>query len=442
MFAAPALILAAPASGQGKTVLTLALLRHLRNQGVAVSSFKVGPDYIDPAFHQAATGRPCFNLDGWAMDDGMLAAVAAKAGAEAELVIGEGVMGLFDGAPNGISGGTGSTADLAVHLDIPVVLIVDVRGQAASAAAVVHGFHTRRPDLPLAGVIFNRVGGDGHIQSLRDAMADVSVPVLGYVPRDPRLALPDRHLGLVQAMEHTALDTFLDEAAALVGAHVDTAALTALARSRDSKVATPIPFPLLGQRIAVARDTAFAFAYPHVLMAWHDAGAEVVPFSPLADEAPNAGVDAVFLPGGYPELHAGRLAANGTFLDGLRKAAERRIPIYGECGGYMVLGERLTDADGHSHAMAGLLPVETSFAERKLHLGYRTATLAGVCILGPTGTPFRGHEFHYASTVRNDAADPLFAIRDARGLSLGDTGHIRGSVCGSFLHLITGSQRQ
>jgi cobyrinic acid a,c-diamide synthase len=436
MATAPALILAAPASGQGKTVLTLALLRWLRNQGIAVASFKVGPDYIDPAFHQAATGRPCFNLDGWAMDDGLLGGIAAKVAVGAGLVIGEGVMGLFDGANDGTYGGTGSTADLAAQLDIPVVLIVDVRGQAASAAAVVHGFHTRRPGLPLAGVIFNRVGGAGHVQSLHDAMSDVPVPVLGYVPRDERLALPDRHLGLVQAVEHAALDTFLDDAAALVGDLVDTDALTALARPLAASADAATTFPPLGQRIAVARDTAFAFAYPHILAAWSDAGAAVLSFSPLADEAPAADADAVFLPGGYPELHAGRLAANATFLAGLHAAAARGIPVYGECGGYMVLGEHLTDANGQTHAMAGLLPVATSFAKRKMHLGYRTATLAADCALGPAGTAFRGHEFHYATMITADPAAPLFTARDARGQSLGEYGHIRSPVCGSFLHLI------
>jgi len=429
MPAAPALILAAPASGQGKTVLTLALLRHYRNQGVAVASFKVGPDYIDPAFHTAATGRPCRNLDGWAMDGATIGAIAGRTADSADLVVGEGVMGLFDGAPDG----RGSTADLAAQLDIPVVLIVDVRGQAASAAAVVHGFHTRRPGLPLAGAIFNRVGGEGHVRALHDAIADVPVPVLGYVPRDARLALPDRHLGLVQAVEHGELDGFLDGAAELVGSHVDTAALTALARPLAG-TAGAIPFPPLGQRIAVAHDTAFAFAYPHILDAWHDAGAEILPFSPLNDEAPEG--DAVFLPGGYPELHAGRLAANQTFLAGLRAAAARGIPVYGECGGYMVLGERLTDADGAVHAMAGLLPVATSFAERRLHLGYRTATLTADSVLGPAGTAFRGHEFHYATTVTSDPAGPVFAVADGRGNSLGGAGHVRGPVCGAFLHLI------
>ncbi len=434
MPAVPSLILAAPSSGSGKTVLTLALLRHLKNCGVAVSSFKTGPDYIDPAFHAAATGRACFNLDGWAMDRPMRQAILEKTGQDADLVIGEGVMGLFDGAPDG----RGSTADLAVDLDIPVVLVCDVRGQAASAAAVVQGFHSHRADLDLAGVIFNRVGGAGHVRALERAMHGLPVPIVGMVPRDGRLDLPDRHLGLVQAGEHSALEDFLDTAADLVGTHVDVTALRALAGKSDDSEDARLSFPVLGQRIAVAKDAAFAFAYPHVLTAWQEAGVELLPFSPLNDESPDTTADAVFLPGGYPELHAGQIASNAGFLDGLRAAAEQNAVVYGECGGYMVLGDGLTDADGNSHEMAGLLPVETSFAQRKLHLGYRSAALKLPYALGPPGAVFRGHEFHYSSTTNESPDGALFDVVDALGESLGACGLVRGSVAGSFMHLIAG----
>ncbi len=271
--ATPALIVAAPASGSGKTVLTLALLRHLRNAGIAVSSFKVGPDYIDPAFHAAASGRVCHNLDGWAMRPATLARLAAAAGADAELVIGEGVMGLFDGA----TGGAGSTAELAARAGWPVVLVVDVGGQAASAAATVEGFARHRAGVDVAAAIFNRVGGAGHTRLLREAMAESAVPLLGCVPRDPGLVLPDRHLGLVQAAEHAELDAFLDDAADIVARHVDVDALRDLAR--PGRLPAPdgvTTLPPLGQRIAVARDTAFAFAYPAALDGWRAAGAELL----------------------------------------------------------------------------------------------------------------------------------------------------------------------
>jgi cobyrinic acid a,c-diamide synthase len=434
MTQAPALMIAAPASGSGKTVLTLALLRHFRNQGSAVSSFKAGPDFIDPAFHLAASGRTCRNLDCWAMRPATLARLAAAAGEGADLIIGEGVMGLFDGATDG----TGSTADLAALSGWPVVLVVDVRGQGTSAAATVSGFARYRGDVGVAGVIFNRVGGEGHARILRDAMVPLGMPVLGCVPRHPRLDLPDRHLGLVQAGELDELDAFLDAAAATVAAQVDTDALRALARpgTMPGGAGPAAGIPPLGQRIAVARDTAFAFAYPFVLDGWRAAGAEIVPFSALADEAPDGAADAVYLPGGYPELHAGRLAGNAAFLDGLRAAAARGSVIHGECGGYMVLGEGLVDGDGRHHEMAGLVALETSFATRRLHLGYRQARLVADGPLGAGGTEYRGHEFHYATILREEAAEALFHCRDARDDDLGPAGCRRGNVMGSFVHLV------
>lgn len=432
--AAPGLILAAPASGQGKTTTTLAIIRALARQGVRVAAGKAGPDYIDPAFHAAAGGNPCFNIDLWAMRDETLGGLVAVLGANADIVICEGVMGLFDGAADG----TGSTADLAAATGWPVVLIADVRGQGASAAATISGFAGHRPDVALAGAILNRVGGPGHRQTLADSIAAAlpDLPVLGYLPRDNALALPDRHLGLVQATEHPALDAFLDCAAEIAAATIDLGALRALARPSGLAAAIVIPLPPLGQRIAVARDQAFAFSYASVLEGWRAAGAELSFFSPLADEAPDGGADAVYLPGGYPELQAGRLANNGQFLAGLREAAARDAIVYGECGGYMVLGQGLTDADGVRHALAGLLPLEASFAERKLHLGYRAVTAVSGSPLGAKGLCYTGHEFHYATVMEEGPAEPLFTVADARGADLGPVGLVAGRVAGSFIHLI------
>lgn len=430
------LVLAAPASGGGKTTLTLALLRRLRACGRRVASVKAGPDFIDPAFHAAAAGRPCRNLDSWAMRPETLADLAWRAGADAELVLAEGVMGLFDGA----AGGCGATAELALATGWPVVLIVDVRGQAGSAAAVVHGFNSFHPGLTLAGVIFNRVAGPGHEQVLRRACAPLGIPVLGAVGRHPELVLPDRHLGLVQAAEHPDLEGFLGRAAAVIGGQIDLDALIAAARPlllpRPPRSAGQPGIAPLGQRLALAQDVAFAFAYPWLIEGWRAAGAEILPFSPLADQAPAADADAIYLPGGYPELHAGRLAGHHRFLDGLRAAAARGTPIHGECGGYMVLGHGLTDAEGHRHAMAGLLTLETSFARRRLHLGYRRARLATDTPLGPAGTAYRGHEFHFATVVSGPATTPLFTTRDAADQDRGPAGECRGSVSGSFVHLI------
>ena len=431
------IVLGAPASGSGKTTVTLALLRHLRERGVRAGSLKVGPDYIDPAFHAAASGRACLNADPWAMRESTFAAAVGAASEDADVVVVEGVMGLFDGA----TADEGSTADVAAGLGWPVVLVVDASAMAASAAAVVHGFASYRDGVGVAGVIFNRVGSDRHAELLVEATAKTGVPVLGCLRRDPALALPDRHLGLVQAAEHADLERFLRDAARAVGSAVDVDALLRLARTEALQppvgpAGRAAPLPVLGQRIALARDEAFAFAYPLVLDCWRRAGAEVLPFSPLADESPSPVADAVYIPGGYPELHAGRLAAARRFIEGLRAAAARGAVVYGECGGYMVLGDSLVDADGVSHAMAGLLPVATTFAERRLTLGYRTAHALAGGPLGGAGTGYRGHEFHYARVLREDGDEALFGCADARGRDLGPAGRRVGRIMGSFVHLI------
>ncbi|OAN53176.1 cobyrinic acid a,c-diamide synthase [Paramagnetospirillum marisnigri] len=432
------LIIAAPSSGSGKTSVTLGLLRLLAGRGFAVASAKVGPDYIDPAFHASASGRPCFNLDSWAMRPQTVAGLAGRLAQGAELLICEGVMGLFDGAFVPVGQPDGSTADLACLTGWPVVMVIDGRGMTGSAAAVLAGFACLRPGVRVAGVVFNRVMGERHKAAIAEACraACPEVRLLGFLPPDPGLEIPSRHLGLVQACERTDLPAFLDGAAELVGRHLDLDGLMELAEPSCLAAGPPSP-PLAppGGRIAVASDAAFAFCYASVLEGWRDAGAEVMPFSPLADQAPDPSADAVYLPGGYPELHAGRLAGNAGFLGGLRAAAARGAAVFGECGGYMVLGRGLEDAKGERHAMAGLLGLETSFAKRKIHLGYRRARLLAAGPVGQAGQGFRGHEFHYA-TVLSEAGSPLFHIQDAAGTALGTCGLAAGPVAGSFIHLI------
>lgn len=431
------LILAAPASGSGKTVVTLGLLRHLRGRGLRVAAAKAGPDYIDPTFHAAASGGICRNLDLWAMRPATLRGLVGGLEADADIVLCEGVMGLFDGT--GADGESGSTAELARLTGWPVVLVVDARRQGASAAALVAGFARHDPAVPLAGVVFNRVAGPRHRALLEAAVARhlPGLPCLGAVPQDPALVLPERHLGLVPAGEQPQAEAMIARAAVAVGTSIDVERLLQLARPAAIKGASSVaPLPPLGGRIAVARDDAFVFAYPTVLEGWRRQSAELSFFSPLADEPPDAAADAVYLPGGYPELHAGRLAAAERFLAGLRRVAADGTAIYGECGGYMVLGEALTDADGRAHPMASLLSLATSFAERRLHLGYRAASLLDSCRLGAAGARFRGHEFHYATTTATGGDAPLFTLADASGADLGPGGLRRGSVIGSFIHLI------
>ena len=427
-------VIAAPASASGKTLITLGLLSAFSRQGVRVSSLKVGPDYIDPQFHHQASGRPCGNLDIWAMRPETFLRQVTQAQTDAELIIAEGVMGLFDGARSG----DGSTANVAAKLDWPVILVVDVRGQAASAAAVVEGFANHRKDVRIGGVIFNRVGSDQHAAILNDAMAGSAIPVLGYLPRSEELSLPERHLGLVQAGESSETEDRINAAATHIETHIDLDQLRELA----GEVTSPVPtnndptVPPLGCRIAIARDDAFSFAYPFQLDGWRRASADITFFSPLNDETPDESANAVFLPGGYPELHAERLGHCSKFIDGIRTAAERGAIIYGECGGYMVLGEALTDRDGKTHPMIGLLPVKTSFQDGRLHLGYRSLSLASDSPLGPRGATFRGHEFHYSRILQEETSSPLFEVSDALGQNLPAAGCRSNSVMGSFIHLI------
>jgi cobyrinic acid a,c-diamide synthase len=436
------LVIAAPSSGAGKTMIVAGLLAALRARGVDVRAAKSGPDYIDGAFHAAASGLECVNLDAWAMAPAQLRALAAGQGGE--LLVVEGAMGLFDGAPDlAAPMGRGSVAELAGVLDLPVVLVIDASRAAQTAAVVAKGLADAlggRADASggdiyekkIVGVVLNRVGSARHEAMLRASFAAQGLAVLGSVPRDEAMERESRHLGLVQAGEDVGLAVTLGQMAALLARHVDLDALLGLAKPVQ-KAEDYAGLPVLGQRISVARDRAFAFAYPHILNAWRAAGAEILPFSPLADERPEARADAVFLPGGYPELYAGVLADTGRFRAGMVAAVARDAQIYGECGGYMVLGNGLVDALGQRHAMLGLLPVETSFAQRKMTLGYRHLTPLG----GPFGKVVRrGHEFHYATIASQDSADPLWQARDSLGADLGGLGQRRGRICGAFAHVI------
>ncbi|MEO9338040.1 cobyrinate a,c-diamide synthase [Mesorhizobium sp. SB112] len=429
------IIIGAPRSGSGKTSVTIGLLRAFARRGIKVRGAKSGPDYIDPAFHAAATGRPGVNLDSWAMSPPLLNALATQAADDAELVILESAMGLFDGIP-APAGRSGSAADLARLYGLPVLLVLDVSGQSQTAAAIAKGFATYDPDVRIAGVVLNRLGSERHKRLTGDAIEALGLPVIGAILRDPTLSLPERHLGLVQASEHSDLIGHLDRLADMAEASLDLDAILALAEpiapsQGDANDALPPP----GQRIALAQDAAFSFLYPHVAAHWRAAGAEMVPFSPLANEAPSMDCDVCWLPGGYPELHAGTLARAENFREGVRRFAETR-PVHGECGGFMVLGESIVDADGAAHRMLGLLGHATSFAKRKMNLGYRQARLTSKCPLGQTDTLIRGHEFHYATILDKGADQPLGELADGQGNALGPFGGRRGNVSGTFFHAI------
>ena len=421
------LLIAAPSSGSGKTVLTLALLRALKDKGIDIASAKAGPDYIDAAFHALASGYSSVNLDPWAMTPPRFASLAQRQ--EGSHLLVEGMMGLFDGAADG----SGSAAELSKALGVPVILIIDAAKQSHSIAALVRGFRDHDDKVKLSGVILNKVGSARHKKMLCDALEEIKVDVLGVIPRDDSFLLPERHLGLVQAGETEDIEAFIRQAAVTLSKTCDLDKVAdCFVPIRERKRQGTLLEPL-GQDIAIAQDEAFSFIYPHILDDWRQQGASLSFFSPLANEAPKTGVDAIYLPGGYPELYAGKLAGADDFKFALEIARDRETLIYGECGGYMVLGEGIEDADGKMHKMAGLLNLETSFHQRKLHLGYRELKTENFVF----GDALNAHEFHYTTAMKEEG-EPLFTAKDALGTDLGSAGLRNGVVMGSYMHIIDG----
>ncbi|MFT8862744.1 MAG: cobyrinate a,c-diamide synthase [Acetobacter fabarum] len=433
-----AIMVAAPRSGGGKTTLTLALLAAFGRRGLRVGAVKTGPDYIDPAFHAAITGRSGLNLDSWCMPDALLGRVMQAACQDVDILVVESAMGLFDGLslPDGQRG---APSDIAAHFGIPVLLVLDMSGQGQSVGPIARGFAQWSPYVQVSGVVLNRVASPRHERLGREAVQAAQLPVYGALMRQMGQTLPERHLGLVQAREHGNLAGWLSDLADKAERELDLDGILAAARPLQGGVGEELPqtgvLPPPGQRIAVADDAAFSFLYGHLALFWRQAGAELVPFSPLADEAPDPSCTACWLPGGYPELHAGVLAGAATFRAGLADFARTR-PVHGECGGFMVLGQGLEDAQGVRHGMAGLLGHSTSFARRKLNLGYREATLVADGVLGARGARLRGHEFHYATVLEGGQDAPLASLRSGIGEELGMCGGQRGFVSGSFFHVL------
>lgn len=424
-------VVSAPSSGSGKTLVSLGLARLFAEDGVVVAPVKSGPDYIDPQFLSRAADAACLNLDAWAMGRRRLTFLATQHASKADVLLIEGAMGLFDGA----LGGAGSTADLAAILGLPVVLVVDASRMAQSVGALARGFKTFRPDVQVGGVILNKVGSDKHERMLREALAGAGIACIGALPRSESLAVPSRHLGLVEPGVLADAEAMIVEAARIVRNSIDLSALAALAGS-VLPGSNAQRLPPLGQRIAIARDAAFTFTYEHWLRDWRNAGAELTYFSPLADEIPDPGADAVYLPGGYPELHGSQLAEARQFRAGLARARNAGALIYGECGGYMVLGESLTDAQGETHRMAGLLPHTTKIDQPRRTLGYRQLRHQGPL---PFARNLRGHEFHYSSQSEPQG-EQLFSASDAEGARLRPMGTVQNRVCGSYAHVIDSAE--
>lgn len=424
-------MIAAPSSGSGKTLITLGLLRALKERGLKLSSGKAGPDFIDPQFHTIASGEICFNFDPWGMRESHIQSQAARLTRDDQLLVVEAMMGLFDAAADG----SGSAADLAALIGLPIILVVDCSKLSHSIAAIVSGFTQFREDTRVKGVILNKVGSARHEQMLRKALLPLEVDVLGAVHRNKELELPERHLGLVQATEHRELEDFIKVSAEVIGNSVDIDKVLALAEGAKLRGSSHSadPLPPFGQRIAVARDLAFSFTYPHLLEGWRELGAEISFFSPLNNNGPAADCDGVFLPGGYPELHAETLSNADKFHAGMDDAILRNAVVYGECGGFMTLGEGIVDANGTGHKMLGALPIETSFAEPKRQLGYRRLKADKSFFWD---MPLTAHEFHYTKLTKAEGSAELFEVEDACGNAMGFAGMQHGSVFGSYMHII------
>ena len=440
-----ALVIGGVASGVGKTTVTLGLLTAFRRRGLQVRAFKVGPDFIDPGFHQEATGAPCLNLDSWMLSWEYLRQRFASHGAHADLVLVEGVMGLFDGA----EGGAGSTAELAKAFGIPVILVVDGSALARSAGAVVLGFERFDPELEVAGVLFNRVAGEGHYRYLASGLQGVcrAVP-LGFLPRREELHIPERHLGLLTVVERRLTPTFLEELVELVESHVELDRLLSLAQSRVPPGHPTLPFTRLPRaRIGVALDEAFQFYYPDNLELLRHAGAELHFFSPVRDRRLPE-VEGLYLGGGYPEVYAKALAANESMRADVLAFAKAGHPIYAECGGLMYLAEAIEDLEGGLHPMVGLFPTTIRMVPKRLALAYVEVELLEETILGKPGTVLRGHEFHYSHMA--DTPPTLRRTYCVRSPGMPTTrlsssqaerteGYTMNNVLASYLHLHFGS---
>jgi len=419
-----AIVVSGTHSGVGKTSVTLGLIGALHRRSLTVQPFKVGPDFIDPLHHQHASGRPPRNLDGWMLDPETNLQRFARATADADVAVIEGVMGLFDGSDG--KSERGSTAEMAKLLGLPVLLVIDASAMARSAAALIHGYTSFDPDLRVAGVILNNVGGAVHADMIRDAVAG-AVPILGALPRAENMVVPERHLGL--HLPHEARTEYVDELATLIETHIDLEAL--LSSSTIERRAVPAAAPTVPRRarLAVARDEAFCFYYSDNLELLEHAGAELVPFSPISGPLPE-NIDGIYIGGGYPELHADKLADNKTTRDAIREFAGAGGPIYAECGGLMYLAQTL-ELDGKSHPFCGILPFSTTMPA-PLAIGYVQITTNGG--LFGSGQTARGHLFHHSAIAGYPAADRCYEIKNSRGEETQE-GYLVKNVLASYAHL-------
>lgn len=439
------LLVGGTASGVGKTTVTMTLIACLRDAGFAVQPFKGGPDFLDTTHHSRIAGRPARNLDTWMLSHEANRAVFLEASEGADVAIVEGMMGLFDGK-DGVSA-AGSSAEIAKLLGLPVILVVDAAKTARSIAAVVLGFELFDPELRIAGVIFNRVAGDRHFAMLAAAVeASCRTPVLGWLPRSAEIGIPERHLGLHAASQQhedpAALQGHMDLLAALGTKHLDIERIVRIGEESD-RTPTGFAAPSIMAssknehvRIGVPRDSAFFFYYEDNLDLLRREGAEIVFFSPMEDTALPSGLDALYLGGGYPELHAEQLSANHAMREEMRLFADSGRPIYAECGGMLYLAESLQTSDGVAWSMSGVLPLRLEMSPRLVDFGYVTVTFDRDCLLGPAGTEVRGHSFHYSRVTHADeSVATCYSVLYSLSKKVQAEGYGAGSVLASYVHL-------
>lgn len=425
------IIIAGIQSGTGKTTITMGLIRAFCMQNIRIACAKVGPDYIDSAFHTVASDNTCYNLDLWAMRPDTINGLIWTLEDTSDLHIIEGVMGLFDGT----QGGIGSTAHMAKHTGYPIVLVVDCSRHSTSISAIIHGFDSLDKDIAIAGVILNRVGSQKHRAILLESLHThvPHIPILGILPTLPHMTLPSRHLGLIQHCEHPTLDTFLQQTAHTITECVNISTLQKLARPATCTKA-PFPhIPPLGTHIAISRDKGFQFIYAHIVHAWEQAGVNISYFSPLANQAPHPDANAIYICGGYPELHLPTLAKAHVFKNAIRQAVKNHIPVYGECGGYMVMGHSIIDTDGIPYPMIGVLDTITDFQNKTRTLSYQT--FENMHTDTPLPMHSKGHSFHYATTHQASKA-PLGMLTNTYTHTPQQSGARQGSAYGSFYHMI------
>ncbi len=447
-----AFMIAGTHSGCGKTTVSLGIMAALIKRGIRVQPFKVGPDFIDPGYHALVTGRVSHNLDGWIMDQACNRNIFSRYAHDADVAVVEGVMGLYDGFSG--RNDTGSSAHMSKWLGIPVILVVDARSMARSAAAVALGFKSFDKDLNVAGVVFNRLGSTAHGDIIREAMKNFpDFSVLGTLPRDKGISIPSRHLGLITVNDLGVEGLDVQGLAEWIEESIDMDALLAKTRwhvtaeHRDDSYNDDFRLEAVRKRgrdrkvgIAVALDKAFCFYYQENIRLLEEAGAEIVFFSPMRDKSLPPGVKGVILGGGYPELHVERLSLNRDLIHEIRRAAFDGMPIYAECGGFMFLMEEFEDIKGDVYPLAGIFPFRCRMENRLKALGYREVTIRKDSVLGPAGTVIRGHEFHYSYIYKTRSnVSAIYMIADRKGISEREDGFQVKRVLGSYVHFHWGS---